>query len=255
MKLKLVLMLVATVLFFSCGKEEDTAPVGSLQAYVDDNGTWTPFNELIACAAGGQSGFLDDPTGPLSMFFYPKPYSTNFKYYETTSTSDDPNDLALFVEREVPQEPLFNGFMKRFILPEPAQDVWARVSYLSNDTLWYCKAVKVKYNAKPSTFAPEICTVDLSEPLEPIFSWEDEADNENVIYYQLVSDERGDALSATYTTDQQYQFYNTENVVLNVTRPGPILPLLPNKDYNFILMGVSEDNWVNLIVAKPFTTF
>lgn len=236
----------------ACNDDPDI-PENSLQAYINDNSEWTSFNELIACAAGGQSGFLDDPEGPLSMFFYPKPYSTNFKYYETSSINDDPADLALYQEREVPQETLFNGFMKRFILPEPSEDVWARVSYLSNDTLWYCKAVKVKYNANPSLFAPEFCEINFSSPLEPIFIWEDEPNDENVIYYQLVSDERGDALSATYTYEQQFQFYNTDNVVLNVTRPGPVLPLQSDKDYNFVLMGVSEDNWVNLIVAKSFT--
>jgi len=237
----------------ACNKEADV-PENSLQGYMEANEEWTTFNELIACAAGGQVGFLDDEASPLSMFFYPKPYSTNFKYYETTSRSDDPADLSLFVEKEVEQEPLFNGFMKRFLLPQPSQDVWGRVSYLSNDTLWYCKAVRIKYNEQPSVYAPELCTIDQSNPLEPIFNWNDGTTTGNIIYYQVISDERGDALSATYTTDQSFQFYNTDNVVLNVTRPGPVLPLIPNKEYGFVLMGVSEDNWVNLIVTKSFMT-
>ncbi len=241
------------VIISACNKDADV-PEDSLQAYIDSNEEWTTFNELIACAAGGQVGFLDDAEAPLSMFFYPKPYSTNFKYYETASINDDPLDLSAFIEKEVPQEPLFNGFMKRFFLPQPSQDVWARVSYLSNDTLWYCKAVRIQYNEKPSVYNPALCTIDQTNPLEPIFSWTDGSTTDNIIYYQVISDERGDALSATYTTDSYFQFYNTDNVVLNVTRPGPVLPLEPNKEYGFVLMGVSEDNWVNLIVTKSFMT-
>jgi len=252
MKKILIVLSMVLIVFVSCKDSDDTSDK-SLQTYIDTNTEWTPFNELIACAAGGQVGFLDDPSGPLSMFFYPKPYSTNFKYYETSSIDEDPLDLALFEERTLVQEPLFNGFMKRFILPKPEKDVWARVSYLSNDTLWYCKAVKIKYNENPTLFAPEFCEINSSAPLEPIFSWQDEPNHDNIIYYQLVSDERGDALSATYTTDQNFQYYNTDNVVLNVTRPGPVPALQIDKDYNFILMGVDKENWVNLIIAQPFT--
>jgi len=246
-------LLLILLTFTACNKDDD-APEGSLQAYIEANADWKPFNELVACAAGGQVGFLDDAASPLSMFFYPKPYSTNFRYYETASTDDAPNDLSLFIEKDVADEPLFNGFMKRFLLPQPSTDKWARVSYVSNDTLWYCKPVRIKYNAKPSQYAPELCEADLTNPLEPIFTWEDGTADDNVIYYQVISDERGDALSATYTTDYSFQFYNTDNVVFNVTRPGPVLPLQPNKEYGFVLMGVSDDNWVNLIITKSFVT-
>ena len=39
--------------------------------------------------------------------------------------------------------------------------------------------------------------------------------------------------------------------LLNITNNNP-LNLEKNTDYTFSLMGVSEDNWVNMFSVKPF---
>jgi len=241
------------LIFIACTKN-DTSPNMSLQSYLDQNPQWIPFEELVACAAGGQQDFLDDPDEPLSMFFYPKLYSTNFKYYETITAQGDPANLSLFIEKEIDFEPLFNGFMSRFPLPMPKEDVWARVSFISNDTLWYCKPVHHKIHEKPTQFAAELMEINLENKLHPIFTWDDGIIKENIIYFQIIVDERGDAISATYTEDKRFQFYHTDNVVFNVTRPGPVLPLESDKQYSIVLMGISQDNWVNLILQKAFST-
>jgi len=243
-------LLVFSLIFLSnCKKDE---PVLSLQQYISENPTLTPFNELIACAAGGQSGFLDNPDAPLNMFFYPLPNATDFKYYETQNTSDDSSDLSLFFEKDIEDVPVFNGFLRRYPLPPPSQDVWGRVSFIANDTLWYCKPVRYKTIEKPSQYAPELCEVNLNEPLNPIFTWQDGTVDENIIYFQIVSDKDGNALSGTYTTDQFFQFYELGNVVLNVTPPNNTPTLETGETYDFTLMGVSADNWVNLIIDKTF---
>lgn len=240
------------IIMVSCSKEV-SPPANTLQTYIDDHPEWQPHNELVACAAGGQEGFLDDPEAPLSMFFYPKLYSTNFTYYETNDGDVDPNDLAQFVEKEVAFEPLFNGFMARFPLPEPTSDRWGCVSFVSQDTLWYCKPVHYKMQSKPTIFTSDRMQIQLESDFIPTITWEDQ-DRENIIYFQILVDERGDAISATYTEDKKFKFYDTSNVVFNVTRPGPVLPLQPNKEYSVVLMGISSDNWVNLIMQKSFTT-
>lgn len=85
----------------------------------------------------------------------------------------------------------------------------------------------------------------------PLFSWQDGVYTDSVIYFQVVSDVTGDLLSGTYTTAKQFQYYNVDNVVLNITRTTPPI-LVPDSDYKFTLMAVSEDNWVNLISQLNF---
>ena len=247
-----ILLFLSSILIFSCKNDDDNASVLTLQDYIETHPSHIPFNELVACAAGGQENFLEDADFPLNIFFYPELDATDFKYYETESGSDDPNDLNLFLEKEAVSEPIFNGFLRKFAQPLPQEDVWARVSFMANDTLWYCKPIRLKYNSKPSQFAPELCQVNLDDPLEPIFNWENGIANDNIIYFQIISNENGDALSGTYTTDLFFQYYNTDNVVFNVTRLGQVQPLEIGKTYQFTLMGVSADNWVNLIMQKDF---
>jgi hypothetical protein len=210
------------------------------------------LNELVACAAGGQVGFLENADYPLNVFFYPELNASDFKYYETEDGNDDPNDLSLFFEKEAVGEPVFNGFLRRYPRSRPDQDVWARVSFIANDTLWYCKPIRLKFNNKPTQFAPELCQVKLDDPQEPIFEWQDGIADDNIIYFQVISDENGNALSGTYTTDLSFQYYHLDNVVFNVTRPNQVMPLEIGETYTFTLMGVSADNWVNLIMEKSF---
>lgn len=252
MKKHFLYFLLISFLFLSCKKDDVSQLTTTLQSLIEEQSSLTPFNELVACAAGGQEGFMDEEDFPLSMFFYPELNASNFKYYETENSDNDPNDLNLFLEKNVSHEPLFNGFLRRFILPKPEKDVWARVSFVANDTLWYCKPVRLKYFEKPTQYAPELCQIDLSNSVEPIFNWQDGTADDNFIYFQVISDENNDALSGTYTNDLFFQYYYLDNVVFNVTRAGQVKPLQIGATYNFTLMGVSSDNWVNLIMDKNF---
>jgi len=218
-------------LLFSCGDQED----------------------LPICAAGGHSGLLDDAA--VSMILKPHYLGiSDLRYYESASADIDPQDLSQFIEKSAEEEALFNGFLHRFKLSAPKNDYWARVSFIANDTLWYCKAVKVKFHEQASVFNADWCSVDLNEPTEPRFVWEEGTTSNNIIFFHVISDQNGQAISGTYTRDLTFQFYDLSNVVLNVTHPDTNPILLPNDNYQFTLMGVSEDNWVNLIIQKDFRT-
>ena len=77
---------------------------------------------------------------------------------------------------------------------------------------------------------------------------------ENVIYFQVISDTDNNLISGTYTIEKNFTFYDLDNVVFNITDPNANPTLEPNKTYNFTLMGVSEDNWVNLFMEKELRT-
>lgn len=241
------------VLFCSCNNQDDTSTTdGSLQAYIDGNNNLFALNELVACAAGGQEGFLEDAERTLSIFFYPELASVDFKYFETDNITVDPLNLNAYKEIKTISEPLFNGFLRRFSVTTREKEVWGRVSFIANDTLWYSKAIRIKENTKPTEFAPELCQIDQINKLTPIFTWKDGSLKENFIYFHVISDENNNALSGTYTNDKRFQYYKLDNVVFNVTRAGQAIPLQKDKNYTFTLMGVSQDNWVNLIMQKDF---
>jgi len=85
----------------------------------------------------------------------------------------------------------------------------------------------------------------------PKFSWEHNANGDNAIYFQIVSTVDDGLLSGTYTFENQFQYYNTSNVVLNISEENP-LGLTVDNPYKFTLMDVSEDNWVNTVIQSIF---
>lgn len=71
MKNYFLYFLLVSFLFFSCKKDDASDLPNTLQSVIEEQPNLTPFNELVACAAGGQEDFLDDENFPLSVFFYP----------------------------------------------------------------------------------------------------------------------------------------------------------------------------------------
>ena len=90
--------------------------------------------------------------------------------------------------------------------------------------------------------------------MNPTFKWVDGSIKENVIYFQVISDEANNLISGTYTYEKEFTFYDLSNVVFNITDPNTNPELQPNSDYKITLMGVSEDNWVNLYMEEEFST-
>ncbi|MEM6630786.1 MAG: hypothetical protein AAF694_13990 [Bacteroidota bacterium] len=245
--------IICFLLCFACSEEEPTFPDNSLAAYIADNSNLGLSNQLIACAAGGQRGFLEDPDFPVSVFFLPIEGAGEFTYFEAPISSN-PDNFDAYQQIDLSVEPVFNGFLQRFLHPGGAEEKWSRVVYQTADSLHICNAIRIKLSNKPSEFAPELITIDLTSPTEPIFNWEEGRIQENAIYFQVVSDSVGNLISGTYTFDRAFQFYRLDNVVLNINEVSPEPILTPNQTYFFTLMGVSVDNWVNLIAEVEFET-
>jgi len=73
----------------------------------------------------------------------------------------------------------------------------------------------IKNNTKPTEWSESV-TIDLEDSLMPKFIWEDGIIPENVIYFEVISNEENDFISGTYTFDTLFQFYKLDNVVLKV---------------------------------------
>ncbi|MFT7035387.1 MAG: hypothetical protein ACJA2S_003911 [Cyclobacteriaceae bacterium] len=103
------------VICLSACTDKDSVNPESLSDYIQSNGLTLVKDQLIACAAGGQTGFLEDQEKPTSIFLNPKGNAHTFKYFETDTGDIDSNDLSLYTEKSLKEEPIFNGYLRRFI--------------------------------------------------------------------------------------------------------------------------------------------
>lgn len=239
----------------SCKKDNavENTPKTGLEKYLDDNKGFTISDQLIACAASQPSTEVDYAQYPISVFFLPITGAFEFKYFECNDINVSITNYAKFNEKALTSDPVFNGYLRRFKNSTIKQDVWGIVTYKVGNVIHICRAIRIKHYTKPTQFAPELITIKDSLTY-PKFSWSDGVIPENAIYFQVVSNAMNNLISGTYTYDKFFQFYQLNNVVLNIRDVQPIPQLLAATKYNFLLMAVSQDNWVNMVGEKSFTT-
>ncbi|MFQ5741863.1 MAG: hypothetical protein ACE5JX_22945 [Acidobacteriota bacterium] len=222
----------------------------NLSLYIEAHADRRLKRDLIACAGGGHPGFLGPTNQPVSVFFYPQPGARDFRYFETDSIEEDPQDLGRFHPVTMKHVPLFGGFLRRFATPNREREVWVRMTYLAGRELHMSGPIRLRIRSQPTRFAPAI--VQITGP-HPLFVWNDEGFAESAIYFQVISDGKGQVVSATYTHEKRFQFYDTSNVVINLRDVRPPPQLERGRTYTLTLMGVGRDNWVNWIARRSFS--
>ncbi len=233
-----------------CKKEE--IRVNVLSAYVCEDSSLERGMNVIACAGGSDHGLKESGEEATIVFFYPEAGSFDFKYFEAPEVKDSTNYEA-YVEIELCSQSEFNGFLRKYSLGHLARERMVIVTYRTPGKIHISDPIRLKTPTKPTELNSELVTVN-ENSIEPEFIWTPGVIDENVIYFQLIMEQSDDVISATYTIDENFTFYNLDNVVLNVSSTDPEPILEPNSTYKFALMGVSEDNWINMLSFKEFST-
>ena len=235
------ILLIAVFTIAACSTDKDNFD-GSLQSALT-NLEVVPDN-VIACAASNENDDL------ISVFLYPRDGATDLQYYETIDTQSDKNNFEEYYQLEVPLLDVFNGYLKKFEI-SASQEKWVIVSFKEDGKTHLSNPIRLKQQSKPTEYLPENIMVDTVDATMPKFTWKDGNFEDNKIYFQVLSDANNDLISGTYTFEKEFQFYNLDNVVLNITRGTPTA-LKQNESHKFTLLAVSEDNWVNLFAEVDF---
>lgn len=241
--MKYLMYILVGLITLSCHKDNDDEVTNTLESYISQ--TNYEIGAVIACAAS------DDVTNNVLTFYYPEAGTTNIRFYETENILVDEMDFSKYRRQFITSEPFFNGHLGKFTQTSSIEK-WIIITFEMNEEIKISNPIRAKHLTKPTLWNDEVL-VDQAISGMPNFNWEDNPVGDNAIYFQIVSDENNNLLSGTYTYDNQFQYYNTSNVVLNVTTQTP--PTLINgNEYNFTLMDVSLDNWVNWVVIKAFNS-
>jgi len=241
MKILKLILILKIVLSCSSDDVSGSSVVNTLEDYV--SGKTIETGAVIACAAS------ENNTNTVLTFFYPKEGATNVQYFETEDTSVINSNFNSYKKVNLESGPFFNGYL-RFFKTEPTTEKWIIVSYELDGGIKLSNPIRTKQITKPSVWNTNV-TINQDLTLMPLFSWEANAFGDNAIYFQVLSDSDNNLISGTYTYDNHFKYYDTTNVVLNITEGIPPV-LINNIMYNYTLMDVSIDNWVNLVSQKPF---
>lgn len=238
---KIGCIIISCLFLWSCTETSSVNTFTNLQELINSK-IGLDKGEVIACAASDK---LND--NKTYIFYYPIPSAKNIQYFETESVNVNKDDYSLYKLVELEKEGVFNGYLERFVR-ESIKEVWCIVTYEVSGKFYRSNPIRLKHQSIPTEWTSNVI-VDKSVSLKPKFTWADGLVKENVIYFQVITDFENNLLSGTYTYDKWFQYYTLSNVVLNITRESPP-DLIKGNDYGFTMMGVSEDNWVNLVLQK-----
>jgi len=225
---------------FSCSEDNDDV-LQTLATYTQ--GRALEMGAVIACAATHKD------TGEILAFYNLKSTASDIRYYETNNAQVDENDFTNYTRNSLNAEPFFKGHLGKFT-QNASNEKWIIITFELDSEIKISNPILSKQISKPTVWNDEV-VINQSESGMPDFMWEDNPVGDNAIYFQVVSDENDNLLSGTYTYENQFQYYNTSNVVLNITSQTPP-DLILSENYNFTLMDVSRDNWVNWVIQKQF---
>jgi len=246
-----ILIPIVTLLFLAACSEEAVLNENNLADYIELNSS-LELADLVACAGGRENGLLGVQTEPTDIFFYPIQGATDFRYFEAKNVADS-SDFSQYMAKPLSSEPLFNGYLWKFNNDSFSGERMGVVTYKTQGKIHVCTPIRLKTNVKPTEVNSNLVEV-FENGVRPSFSWTDGQIDENVIYFHVISDSENNLISGTYTIEKEFTFYDLSNVVFNITDPSSNPTLEPKKSYKFTMMGVSEDNWVNLFIEKEFST-
>ena len=238
-------ILLLSILLTGCIKVDIEAD--TLRADIDPFGSKIVVHGVIACAANSMA-----LPNSVEVYFYPPDGVTHMRVYCSNSPEEDEWDYNNYSESDHSVENLFDGYLKKYSLPPETEEKWAIVTFERDDTVFLSDPVRLRHLTFPTEMNGELITV-VEQATTPSFSWTDGIYTTNDIYFQVITDTLMNFISGTYTRDRSFQFYDLTNVVLDINE-GNIPVLLPNSSYDFTLMAVDDDNWVNLLCWTRFST-
>ena len=198
---------------------------------------------VIACAASSEND-----VNVVYVYFYPEEGASNFKLYETDESEVDSKDFSEYKFIDLDTQPLFNGALRFFETNSNA--AWFTVVYNLDEAIKIATPIRNKKNEQPSLWTDEV-SINQQQALMPLFTWDIISEENNAIFFEVLSTEDSDLISGTYTFNNQFQYYKLDNVVLNIT-PNTPPNLISGNNYIFTVMDVSLDNWVNQVIMTPF---
>jgi hypothetical protein len=243
MDFKKIVFLLICISICSCSEDTDITVPRNLQEYIDESSN-VEEKAIFAYAANAPSN-----TSLAYIVYYPEEGASDIRYYELSAATLDKTVFANYRRQSLVSTDVYGGKLQRFSRSGSLES-WCLVTYVIQGILRISEPIKLNNTSKSTVYSDDV-SINYKTTLEPNFSWEDGARNESVIYFQVISDEEEDFISGTYTEDTFFQYYDETNVTLNINTAIP-KNLVEDEVYNFTMMGVDEDNWVNIIIEEQF---
>ncbi|MFL3660527.1 MAG: hypothetical protein ACI6PN_02130 [Polaribacter sp.] len=245
MVFKKIIFLFTCVLLGACSQDTDLTIARNLQEYISEN-TTVAEGAVLAWAANKKEN-----TDLTYIYYAPEIGASDFRYYELKDASLAMDVFLNYERKSLENSVVFDKKLNRFSRSGSSEN-WCLVTYKKEGGLQISAPIKLNNKTKTTVYSNAV-SIAYKTTVEPNFTWEDAAIDDNMFYFQTISDASSTMLSGTFTRDTFFQYYDTSNVLVspNLNTEAP-KALVADDIYNFMMMGIGPDNWVNMIVEEQF---
>jgi hypothetical protein len=176
------------------------------------------------------------------------------RYYEADNTLVDKNDFSKYRRKNLTDSADYGGQFRKYTRTD-TEEGWCIITFIIDDKLYKSAPIKINNASERTEWLTEDddnLTINSDEYLKPVFTWLDGQVGVNAKYLQLFTDSESTFLSGTFTEEKTFKYFDDSNAIspkINTETPSD---LIFDDEYNFTVMGISDDNWVNLIIQESF---
>ena len=130
------------------------------------------------------------------------------------------------------------------------RDEWIIMTYIIEDKIKVSSPIRVNNLFQRTEYLEDI-SIDQNESGTANFDWTIQSYDTNAFFFEIMKNNSSDVLSLTFTNESNFQYFNLENVTLNLSETSP--PQLElGSDYEFTVLDIGLDNWINSIYQQSF---
>lgn len=233
---------------FSCKKDKDEVAKTALQKYVDENSSLTQVS-LDAFGAGNNTEFQGNTEFPIAVYFLKVVGSNDIQIFE--SFYADSSNYGRYSRKFQSSESVFNGKMGKFLLTSTNTSKWIIVTYKTTTNLYISTPIRISSFDHPTVDISDSLTITESG-ITPHFNWTNDDITGCSKYFSAISDGTNNLISAIYTSEKNWTFFDASSVILDFSPTAPSLS--PNMTYTYTHFGIDSHLWARSIGARNFQT-
>ncbi len=244
--MKNITLILTALVVFSCVKDESVPIIFDNTTRLSDD-IQNHLYQTDAIFAFAASCELD--SNVIDIFVVVEENAEDIKFYETNSANVNPGFLSNYTLLEI--QPTLSSsdilwkFRHNFLREE-----WVIMTYRVENKIKLSSPIRIKNIIQQTQYLEDI-TINQEESTKPLFNWNVESYENNAFFFELMNNTEQEVLSLTLTNENRFRYFDLENVTLNLSNHIPP-NLVLGDSYEFIVLDISIDNWINTVYSNNF---
>ncbi|MEO1029870.1 MAG: hypothetical protein AAFX55_00615 [Bacteroidota bacterium] len=244
--MKRIVIIALLALTNSCVKNE-SVPIVFEELIVlanDLEGNLYQTDAIHAFAANDMSN-----NDHVNIFAVVEDGATDIKFYESDYPNIDAQNFYSYRLMEIQPTVTVDAKVKEF-RHTFLRDEWIIMTYKHEGKIKLSSPIRINNLFQQTQYMADI-GINQEQSGMPIFDWNVQSYDDNAFFFEIMKGDTSEVLSLTFTNESRFQYFDLANVTLNLSTASPPNLVIGN-DYEFMVLDVGLDHWINTVYHYNF---